>query len=134
MTEVLNLLDMPTDILTKIGEYVKNTKIYEYTPQIDFEEYGINIDLDEWNEEIDVEGVNLDEDACMDKLHMIIDDYVSFTELDEIEKIVFKYGFTKAIKLYDDSYGFNTDDVKDDMFVRKLAYVIIRENITIEEQ
>jgi hypothetical protein len=133
MTEVMNLLDLPCDVLTKIGDYVNEEGYYIYKTDLDFNRYDIDIDLDVWNQDNRYLNVDEDEDSCYDKLHENIDNYVTNTSLKEIEKLVYNYGFSKAIKLYNDTYGITTDNLDNnpEMFVRKLAYCIIKEFIYI---
>jgi hypothetical protein len=134
MTEVLNLLDLPTDILQKIKDYVEETPCFKFKSNVFLEDYYIDIDLDIWSDELINLEIDNNEDDIYDFKHTQIDEYVSYNPLDVIETIVKEYGFTKAIKLYNDTYGSIVyDEDAPDNFVRQLAYVIISEFIETEK-
>ena len=94
-----------------------------------------DIDLGLWNEEIIDRELQTDYDGCGELLHELIDEFVSNYDMKTIEKVVYDYGIGESIKLYSDTYG-DLDFDKDEpqKIVRCLAYVVIKENININDE
>jgi len=72
----------------------------------------------------------------VDDLHTIIDDYITTSMCkDDVKALVEEFGFFKALKLYQDTFGeFNLDDKLD--FYKTygtLAYIILDTYIRYEE-
>ena len=126
----MNLLDLPDNILEKIGEFVNdNTTWCSFSTIYNFKDYGIDIDLKEWNNEIKID--YWDNNYAYDLRTMKVKEYVDTLSIKKIEKIVYKYGFTKALKLFNDTFGRNIeyDDENPEYFIKKILCCIIEDDM-----
>ncbi len=128
MTQVIQQLNL-LDLNNNYGDTIK------YIVRDGFQ-FPDNIDINEWNDEIVNKDLITDIDGCYDLLFELIDDYVSNCDINNLENLVYRYGISKSIDLYDNTFGIDDclidkNDTK--MFIRKLAFVVIREHIEIND-
>jgi len=65
--------------------------------------------------------------------HDVIDEFLITLTNDETEKILYKYGFNKAIGLYIDTMGSDISNIDSEKRMKCILYIVLMESRIIEE-
>jgi hypothetical protein len=123
-----NLLDLPTDILDKIGKFVTEKPIFEACwVETDYR-LRRAYDIDYITRELTD---CFDEDEANERLQDYIDNEVYIMDYQQCDDILYEYGFQQALELYDIHNGIENAKIKG--LSNAMVYWILRENIYIKE-